>query len=282
MKKCTLLVVLLLVFAANIFAQNNDVAPFVPSSKLGQIISSVDLVPGALLRNYNCDSTTPGGAGANYGVVWTGSNYIVSEFNANLFYRFDINWVKRDSFTVTGASATFRDMVFAKGLLWGTALAGVIYGVDTGTKAVVKTITTSLTQIRGLGWDPVRQAFWCGTNSFAGPIVAVDTTGATIAGTSFVSGSVYGIGYDVNPAGPYLVISRDQTISLSLTNTVIVRFNATTLAKVDSFTVTVPLTTGAATGLAAGGLEVYTNLIPGKRVSLGMVQGSLTELLQLI
>ena len=271
----SLLMVALLALFQSSFAQNTDAINYGPST-VGHVISSSPLALGDLLRNYNSDSSVAVAGQAGYGVVWTGSNFIVSNFNANLFYRYDINWVKRDSFAVSGGLGFFRDMAFAKGLLWGvnnTTNPGQIIGIDTGSKAVVKTITTTLVGLRGLTWDPARQGFWCGTNSFSGPAVCVDTNGTAIVGATFAPGSIYGIGYDPNPAGtPMITISRDMTPA-NTTQTVIARYNATTFAKVDSVVVTVPLQTPA-TSLASGGEEVYTNLIPGKRVSLGLVQST--------
>ena len=268
-------IVVLLALVQSSFAQNSDAINYGPST-VGHVTISSPFAVGDLLRNYNSDSVLAAASQAGYGVIWTGSNYIVSNFNANLFFRFDANWVKRDSFAVSGGLGFFRDMTFAKGLMWGvnnTTNPGQIIGIDTGSKAVVKTITTSLVGLRGLTWDPVRVGFWCGTNSFSGPAVCVDTNGVAIAGATFAPGSIYGIGYDPNPAGtPMLTISRDMTPA-NTTQTVIARYNASTLVKVDSLIVTVPLQTPATT-LASGGSEVYTNLIPGKRVSLGLVQST--------
>lgn len=241
------------------------------NSKQVSTISNLDAF-GDLVGNYNVDSLTPGSAGA-YGVVWTGSYFIVSEFNANKFFRFTSNWVKIDSFVVSGSTGTFRDMAFAKGLLWGVNTTNQIFGVDTATKTVVKTVTTSLTTLRALAWDPGRNGFWVGTNSFTGPLVCVDTNGVAIPGASIVTpaSGLYSVGYDANPAGPYLWIGTDQ-VPTSATGTSYLRYNATTLTRIDSIYVTVPLTTGAP--LASGGNEVVTNLVPGKRTIVGMVQGT--------
>ena len=255
-------------------AQSTDAINYGPRTT-GSIISS-PLAMGDLLGNYNSDSTLAAASQAGYGVVWTGSNFIVSNFNANLFFRYDRNFVKRDSFAVTGGLGFFRDMAFVRGILWGvnnTSNPGQIIGIDTGSKAVVKVITTTLTGLRGITWDPQRIGFWVGTNSFSGPAICVDTNGTIIPGATFAPGSIYGIGYDVDPTGPsYITISRDMTPA-NTTQTVIARYNASTLVKFDSIVVTVPLQTPATT-LASGGSECYNNLVPGKRVSLGLVQST--------
>lgn len=256
-------------------APQNEVSP---ASKLNFSISkqistfsNLDAF-GDLIGNYNIDSLTPGNA-VSYGVVWTGAYYIISQFNANKFYRISANWVKIDSFSVTGSTGSFRDMAFAKGLLWGVNTSGSIFGVDTATKTVVKTITTSLTGLRALTWDSGRNGFWVGTNSFTGPMICVDTNGVVIPGATIVTpaSGLYSVGYDANPAGPYIWIGTDQ-VPTSSSGTAFIKYNATTLAKIDSIYVTVPLTVGAP--LASGGMEVVTNLVAGKRTIVGLVQGS--------
>ena len=264
-------------------AQDSKFAPPVlndvnPSSYIGVSTTSKQVVQannldavGDLLRNHNVDSVTPGNA-VSYGVVWTGSYYIVSQFNANKFYKISAAWVKLDSFAITGGTGSFRDMAFAKGLLWGVNTTGQIFGVDTGTKAVVKTITTSLTTLRAICWDPVRSGFWVGTNSFTGPLRFVDTLGAASLSITTPASGLYSVGYDDNPAGPYLWIGTDQTPT-SNTGTALVQYNATTLVQIGTpLNLTIPLTTGAP--LASGGGEVVTNLVPGKRTWVGLVQGT--------
>jgi hypothetical protein len=280
MKKCTLLVVLLLVFAANVFAQSssistNEINPNSPvyTGKSPQTNANLDVL-GALLRNHNIDSVTPGNA-VSYGVVWTGSYYIVSQFNANKFYKISSNWVKLDSFAITGGTGSFRDMAFAKGLLWGVNTTGQIFGVDTGTKAVVKTITTSLVQLRAITWDPYRNGFWVGTTNFTGPLRFVDTLGAATLSITTPASGLYSAGYEDmgSQATSFLWIGTDQTPSVP-SGTALVKYNAGTLAIVGTpLNIAVPLTVGAP-NLASGGGEVVSNLIPGKRTWVGCVQGT--------
>jgi len=137
-----------------------------------------------------------------------------------------------------------------------------------------KTITTSGAQLRAITWDPIRKGFWCGTNSFTGPLVCYDTNGVAIAGATIVmpASGCYGVAYDNDPAGPFLWISTDQTPT-SPTGTSYVKFNATTLAQIGTpINITVPYTTGAP--LASGGCEVTTSLISGKRTMVSLVQGT--------
>jgi len=276
MKKITSLFVLLFALTTMAFGQSTDMNPFSqPTSDYKTFTPLTTDAPGALLRNLNIDSLTPGAVGG-YGIVWTGSYFIVGSFNANKFFRFNLDWSRRDSFSVTGNNGLFRDMAFAKGLLWGVNTTNQIFGVDTGTFATVKTITCpSAATLRALCWDPIRNGFWVGTTSFTGPVVCVDTNGVNIPGATMsgLVGGYYGIGYDTDPAGPWLWVSSDATPA-NATQTKLMKYNATTLAKVDSLYVTVPLQTPVlpSTTLASGGSEVYSNLYPGKRVALVVTQ----------
>lgn len=283
-KLSTLFFVFVVLFALNAYSQDNkpSIQNEINPRSLFQtpgISLNAPKAPNApnalydLLRNYNGDSLY--GSAYGYGVVWTGSYFIISSFNANKFYRVRANWTLIDSFVVSGVAATFRDMTFYNGRLWGTIVSGAIYGVDTGTFAVVKTINCSgAAQIRALCWDPVRKGFWCGTNSFTGPFVCYDTNGAAITGATFAgpASGCYGIAYDDDPAGPFLWVSTDQTPA-SNTGISMLKFNATTLAQIGTpINLEVPLTTGAP--LASGGCDLSKKLIPGKRTFINLVQGT--------
>ncbi|CAF3898990.1 unnamed protein product, partial [Rotaria sp. Silwood1] len=177
---------------------------------------------------------------------------------------------------VGGGTGLFRDMAFAKGLLWGVNTTNQIFGVDTATKTIVKTITcTGAATLRAITWDPYRQGFWVGTTSFTGPLVCVDTNGVNIPGASITTpaSGLYGAGYENNgsQATSFIWISTDASPA-NATQTALVKYNAQTLAVVGSaMNITVPLQTPAAT-LASGGGEVVTNLIPGKKTWVGVVQ----------
>ncbi|MFA7360924.1 MAG: T9SS type A sorting domain-containing protein [Candidatus Kapaibacterium sp.] len=268
----TILIFVILAFALNTNAQYSDVNP--GSINLAPLAGQNDYpnAVGDLLMNYNVDSLL--GSVVGYGVCWTGTNFVTAKFSANRFNRMTSNWNKIDSFAASGAgTGFFRDLAYANGLIWGSPLNNTIYGINPTTGVMVKTIVTTGAQIRAITWDPVRKGFWCGTNSFTGPLVCYDTNGVAIPGATISGfvGGLYGAAYDDNPAGPYLWISKDM--SPSTTNgTAFVKYNATTLARMDSIYVTVPLTSGAP--LASGGCEVTTSLIPGKRTIVSMVQGS--------
>jgi len=237
-----------------------------------------------ILRNHNIDSLINGTV-FNYGVVWTGSNYIVSRFNANMFYRMRANWTFIDSFAVSGATwgvDGFKDMVFAKGFLWGvkssllsgTVGANVIYKVDTTTKSQVGIITLPAGIFPlAITFDLARHGFWVSTANFGGVLRCYDTTGVAIAGTDIptVAGGFYGIAYDnATAGGPYLWIHKNL-VPANTTQTMLVRFRVSgSPVRLDSGTITIPLMTA----VSGGGLSFSSTLIPGKTVLIAVTQGT--------
>ncbi len=277
MKKLLLLLIAVcaaITFSSNVNAQTNDI--HVQLGSYAPIATENDY-PNAifdLLRNHNVDSLL--GTAVCYGVCWTGDYYVTSRFSTvNRFNRMNSSWVKVDSFAASGAgTGFFRDLAYANGKIWGSPLSNTIYGINPNTGVMEKTIVTSGAQIRAITWDPVRKGFWCGTNSFTGPLVCYDTNGVAIAGASITmpASGCYGVAYDDDPAGPFLWVTTDQTPT-STTGSAVLKYNATTLTQIGTpINFTVPLTSGAP--LASGGSEVTTTLIPGKRTLVGLVQGS--------
>lgn len=267
---------MLLAFSMNASAQkdiktsfNNDVNPL--SISIAPIAGENDypLAFGDLLRNHNVDSLL--GTVLSYGVCWTGTYFVTGKFSGGIFSRINTSWVKVDSFN---AGTEFRDLAFANGKIWGSPLSNTIYGINPNTGHMEKAIPcTGAASIRALTWDPVRKGFWAGTNNFTGPLKCYDTLGNAIPGASIImpASGCYGVAYDDNLAGPYLWVSTD--CSPAQTNAIqFKRYNATTLAIIDSIYLIVPLTTGAP--LASGGCEITTTLIPGKRVIVSLVQGT--------
>ncbi|MFA5012934.1 MAG: hypothetical protein WC644_13420, partial [Ignavibacteria bacterium] len=278
-----ILVALLLMSAYSVIGQDRKIAPMNDVNPI-----SVNLAPIAgqndypnaiydLLMNYNLDSLV--GTVYGYGVCWTGTAFVTSRFSANMFNRMTADWNKIDSFAASGAgTGYFRDLAYANGLIWGSPLSNTIYGINPTTGVMVKTITTGGASIRAITYDPVRKGFWCGTNNFTGPLVCYDTNGVAIAGASITmpASGCYGVAYDDDPAGPFIWLSTDQSPA-SATGIAIVKYNATTLAQIGTpINITIPLTVpgSGSTSLASGGSEVVTDLVPGKRVLVGLVQGS--------
>ena len=271
---------LTILMSNNLIAQDsrNDIDPTASKVK-GNGYSTEALYD--LLQYHNVDSLITSAAG--YGVVWTGSYYIISIFNLNAFYKVSANWTLiAGPIAIVGSTLPsaqgFRDMEFANGYLWGVAAAATsskIYKVDTATftEVGVINITPAITP-RDLAWDPVRHGFW--TSSFGGNLQCYDTTGVAISGATIttVAGGFYGVAYDGYTAGgPYLWLSKDP-VPAGPSITALVRFNiAAAPIRLDSAVITIPGTVGAP-NLAAGGLDFRTNLVPGKSTLIGYVQGT--------
>ena len=283
MKKFILFLSLLTILMSNnLKAQDsrNDIDPNAP--KVQGTGNSTEAMYD-LLAYYNVDSLIT--SVASYGVVWTGSYYIVSIFNLNAFYKVSANWsLIAGPIAITGstlpAANGFRDMEFANGYLWGVAANAAsnrIYKVDTATFTQQSVINLPSGVIpRDLAWDPVRNGFWTSTNNFAGNLQCYDTNGVAIAGATIptVAGGFYGVAYDgVNPGGPYLWLAKDP-LPGGPSITAIVKFNISAApVRLDSAVITIPGTVGAP-NLSSGGLDFRTNLIPGKSTLIGLVQGT--------
>jgi len=241
------------------------------------------LVFGEILRNYNVDTLITVATG--YGVEWTGNYYVVSNFSTNNFYKIRPDWSLIQALPVTGGSGLFRDMEFAKGYLWGVSVTNAIFKVDTATFAQVGSIPLpSGIQARALAWDSGRNAFWVSTASFNGFMRAYDTLGVAIAGSDIPVannvGAFYGAAYDnVSPNGPYLIIASDIANNTVANQNQVkyVRWRIATLppVRVDSITMTIPLIANSGTaGLAHGGCDFSSTLIPNKGVIISLAQGT--------
>jgi hypothetical protein len=274
MKKVVLFVVLSLLFSSPlVLAQNAEISPSfsVQPNNINATEALWDV-----LANYNADSLT--GVLQSYGVVFTGTNFIVSAFNVGTMWKLDLNGNLLGSFTITGSTVPsgqgFRDMEYANGFLWGGANSNIIYKIDLATNTQVGTLTLPTgTLCRGLAYDPVRNGFWSST--FGGNITCYDaTTGLAIPGAVLVNADAgkHGLAYDNrSPGGPYLWVSIENSTQ---TNIKISRYNLSTLAFDQSWIVECPLTTGGTSTLAGGGLDLRDNLVPGKLTLITQVQGT--------
>lgn len=221
-----------------------------------------------ILLNLNHDSIT--GTGQGYGAIWASDKFISTNFTLNRNWRFTKTGVRIDSFAVTGATYAggFRDMTWAKGYWWGVANGTTIHKIDTATMTQVGVITTGHAGSRGLAWDPVRQGFW--VSQFGSAITCYDTNGTAIAGANIPAThpGKHGLAYDnLTPGGPYLWVIEENGAA---TDKKLLKYSMTTLQKIDSTLINIPLTTGP----QPGSLEVSNTIIPGKIVLYGMIQGT--------
>jgi len=269
MKKLFIFSLLFVSFLVPLSAQDSEVS----NSKIVQSFSSPEAI-WDVLANYNADVLT--GVAQSYGVVFTGTNFIISAFNSGTMWKLDSNGNLLGSFTIAGSTVPtgqgFRDMEYANGFLWGGANSNVLYKTDLNTNTQVGTLTLpSGTLARGCAYDPVRDGFWVST--FGGNISCYSaTTGALIPGAVLTNSDAgkHGLAYDnVTPGGPYLWVSIENT---QPTNIKISRYNLGTLVFDQSWIVET-LTVGAP-NVAAGGLDFRNNLVPGKTTLISLAQGS--------
>ncbi|MFQ3607849.1 MAG: T9SS type A sorting domain-containing protein [Chloroherpetonaceae bacterium] len=197
---------------------------------------------------------------------------------SNRVFRARINGTLRDSFSVSGYTLTsgIRDFAWDGRFMYGGAAGNAIVRIDTGSLAVVKTITLSGVpagvNVRGIAYDPVRNGFW--VCAFGGPIVCVDTNGVQIPGaqiTNTLSGK-YGLAYDpFTPGGPYLW-AFDQ--SGAGQNASLYQYRLSDFQLVGTpFNVGSVITNAGADPLA-GGLFIADGIVPGKATIGGVLQGT--------
>ena len=260
----------LCVFSANSFAQNSDRSPFKTTPTIGNTSEAMWDV----LFNYNIQTFTSAG---NAGLEFDGNSFWITKWSAggasNVMLRMNKDGSKRDSFSVggyTGASG-IRDLAWdGKYIYGGLATGPNIVRIDTGTKAVVKTIVTSVGagNVRAIAWDPGRNGFWvCG---FAGNIFCVDTNGTTIATITNTLAGKYGLAYDNDPVGGPMLYVWDQGAGAN-TPQIITQISLTTMANTGvTFNVSTVITDAAG---IAGGLCISSQIVPGKVVIAGCWQG---------
>lgn len=271
MKRMLLLLFILLLSVPLLRAQDADVSGvFTPPSGAPPIEALWDT-----LANYDVDARIAVAQG--YGVVWTGSFYLISQFNAPTMHKLDGQGNYLGPVTITGTPLTstqgFRDMEFHNGFLYGSPNNNVIHKVDVATMTHVSTLTLPTgTVVRGLAYDPVRDGFWAST--FGGNISCYSaTTGALIPGAVLTNSDAgkHGLAYDNrNPNGPLLWVAYEAT---SPTQIGFRNYNLTTLTLGESYLVTIPNTTGAP-NLAAGGMDIVDDLYAGKLTMLHLTQGT--------
>ncbi|CAN5465320.1 hypothetical protein BH10BAC5_BH10BAC5_11880 [soil metagenome] len=270
MRKLFLFTFVLLLCACTTFAQNQDASPF-------RTKTTTPNTPQAMWDlQFNYDVTTFTSLG-NAGAEFDGNFIWMTKWSvggaANKMFRVNKDGTVRDSFAVSGytGASGIRDLAFDGRYIYGGSATGPnIVRIDTGTKAVVKTIvsTVGAGNVRAIAWDPGRNGFW--VSGFAGNIFCVDTNGVTIATITNTLAGKYGLAYDNAPGGPFLYVF-DQGAGASTPQT-IYQISLVTMANTGvSFDVTTVVTGNAG---IAGGLFVASNFVPGKVIIGGCMQGT--------
>jgi hypothetical protein len=284
MKKLVLLTAALLL-SVQLWAQEKSVptsvserAPFINSTIRPNVTNTEAF--GDVQFNYDLGAVSSAGNAAS---EYDGNNFWVSKWSpggaSNLVLRLRRDGTVRDSFAVGGYTLTsgIRDFAWDGRRIWGGANGRAIVGIDTGTRAVVRTINLQASvpaavTVRAIAWDPVRNGFWI--SAFGDAIVCVDTNGALIPGTSITNTLVgkYGMAYDrFTTGGPYLwVFDQSGTPATTLA-----RWQVGTTIAADPFTFNVGtvITNGGAAPIA-GGLFIADGLVSGKTTLGGVLQGA--------
>jgi hypothetical protein len=285
MKKL-LLVVLFLATAGFLSAQEKsetsaviDAAPSASKPATNPIVRNSIEAFGDVQYNYDLSTLTNlGNASAEFDgeFLWFGK---WSPGGAtNKVFRARTDGTLRDSFSVAGytLASGIRDFAWDGRFMYGGAAGNAIVKIDTGSRAVVRTITISGVptgvNVRGIAFDPVRNGFWiC---AFGGPIVCVDTNGVAIPGaqiTNTLAGK-YGLAYDdFTPGGPYLW-AFDQ--SGTGQNATLYQFRLSDGQLVGTPFYVGSVITNAGANPLAGGLFVADGIVPGKATIGGVLQGT--------
>jgi hypothetical protein len=191
------------------------------------------------------------------GVATDGTNIYTAKWAGGDFYRFDMDGIQLDIFTVAGASDV-RDMCYDGTYFYGGAAGMTIFIMDLANETLIGTIPvscTGVTGVRHIAFDPELDGgnggFWVGN---WGELGAITMAGAQIyANIAGNPGDLYGSAYDEWTAdGPYLWL-----FSQGGSGNDIHQFDIATqtLTGVVHDASDIP----GNTGLMAGGLDTYIN-----------------------
>lgn len=183
------------------FAQND--AEFIQSSKTTSANKGIT-------SQWNLQFQYPVIAGGTAGIECDGTNFFITKWNGDLFYKYDMTGNLLDSFTIAGVSA-IRDLAYDGTYFYGGSSGNTIYKMDFASQTLISTITSPSQTVRSIAYDPVQGAFWVGnwdTDNFA----LVDTNGtqlATLDATVHGLDGIYGSAIDYStPFGPYLWVTN--------------------------------------------------------------------------
>ena len=209
------------------------------------------------------------------GICWTGTEFWVAKWNS------DSLWTLNAAGAVTGSPFVIAGITGARSIttdgtyMYIGANTTDIYQVDKTTKTLISTITTAVTNVRFLTYDPTLNSnaggFW--TGSFTTDITAVSMTGATLssipAATHTLTG-MYGMAYDsYSLVGPYLWAFDQGTTGATLVQIKIATGAPTGL----THNTQVDLAGGSNVGLA-GGAFITNSLVAGQKTIGGISQGT--------
>ncbi|MGQ9804546.1 MAG: T9SS type A sorting domain-containing protein [Chlorobiales bacterium] len=256
-----------------------DVAPSASKPATIPITQNAIEAFGDVQYNYDLSTLTNlGNASAEFDgeFLWFGKWSLGGA--TNKMFRARLDGTLRDSFSVANytLASGIRDLAWDGRFMYGGNAGNAIVRIDTGSLAVVKTITLSGVpggvSVRGIAYDPVRNGFW--VCAFNGPIVCVDTNGALIPGaqiTNTLEGK-YGLAYDnFTTGGPYLWAFNQSGAGQ---NASLYQFDLNTLQQVGTPFNVGTVITNAGPDPIAGGLFIAEGIVPGKSTIGGVLQGA--------
>lgn len=243
--------------------------------------SNCDLAPTPIKTKHNytkalwdiqldVDPTSIGSALA--GVIWTGSEFWVAQWNSATIYTANAAGTSTGSFTITGVTGTRSMTTDGTDIYIGTASTS-IYKINPATKTLTSTISTSVANCRYLTYDPTLNGnaggFW--TGQYGSAITAVDMNGNTLssiaASTHGLTG-IYGLAYDgYSAGGPYLWANDQGNGEADLVQINIATGMQTGLTHNANTDV-------GTSGAVGGGLFICNNYVSGKNSMIGIAQGA--------
>jgi hypothetical protein len=209
------------------------------------------------------DVDTPTGQVGLAGIGWDGTYFYAHKWSAsNQSFKFDSagNYIGAITLPLTGC----RDSAFDGTYMYGSPASASVSCWDppTGTAVPANNINVAGALVRAIAYDEVTDTFWSG--NWSDNIVNWSRTG-TILNSYPWAGSLYGLGYDNDPQGPFLYAHSQDTgcvaYKLDPTN------NLAQLSVMD-------YTALGGTGAIAGGAECMTNWDPAYRTAALLLQGT--------
>jgi len=206
------------------------------------------------------------------GVAWTGTEFWVTKWANNVIYTANASGVMTGNFTIPGVTGARSITTDGTDMYIGTATTA-IYKVNKTTKALISTITTSVTNCRYVTYVPTLNSNAGGfmVGQYGTAITAVSMTGATLStiapGTHTLTG-IYGLAYDPYSTGGPFLWAFDQGGN----GADIVQLTMAGVPTGQVHDATLDLQGGNA-GIA-GGLFICNNFVTGKNSMIGMNQGA--------
>lgn len=232
-----------------------------------------------VLFNYNAQTVTSalGNAGAVY--IPTLNQFWTARWASGWIHAWNPNGTLIDSFTIAGVTGT-RNMVFDGQFVYHAVTTGVIYRVNPTTRTLVNSFNLPAgVTARFITYDPQADGgnggFWVGNwNAGALNYFLVSKTGAqlSVISNTTITGT-YGIAYDYwSPGGPFLWVWHQG--SGAGTPQMIRQLSIATGQPTGVERNVVPDIAAGDPNAIAGGMFITPDLVTGKVVLGGMLQGT--------